>query len=395
MTTIRSDLSCRKTPLDATHRRLGARFSPFAGWEMPLCYGDEREEHLAVRTRAGLFDLFHTGEITVSGSQAAKALDHALVGHISALAVGRAQYTMICADDGGVIDDLIIYRTGEQEFLVAANASNAETVLSELTTRAASYPGSEVRDDRDTYALIAIQGPAAAAILAPVSSANMDRLKYYSVVHGTVAGTDAIIARTGYTGEDGFELYVSADAAESLWEALTAAGASRGLVPAGTSCRNTLRLEAGMPRYGHELTTATTPYDAGRGWVVRFDKVTNNGRFIGRDALVKAAEAARMSRSRSLIGLMAEGCRVPLADHAVVNESGAKIGEVTSGAFSPTLGKPIAMAYVDTRHVRRLNHVTVDIYGTYEPCQVVALPFYKRTRSLSPLIGTPADASHA
>lgn len=386
--TTGSDAPLRATPLDAVHRRLGAITGPFAGWEMPLRYGNEREEHIAVRTRAGLFDLFHTCEITVSGPQAAEALDHALVGSISALDAGRALYTMICAEDGGVLDDLIVYRTGDHAYLIAANARNAETALAELTARTAPYPGAKVRDDRDTYALIAIQGPEAAAILAPLSGAGLERLQYYGVMHGTVAGTAALIARTGYTGEDGFELYVPADAAEALWDILTEAGNSRGLVPAGMSCRDTLRIEAGMPRYGQELTASTTPFDAGRGWVVHFNKTTNNGRFIGRDALIKAAELARKSPPRKLVGLVAEGDQGPCTGFPVVNEKGTRVGEVTSGALSPTLGQPIAIAYLDTAHAQTGTHVAVDIGGEHEPYRVVALPFYKR-----PSCTTPAPAS--
>jgi aminomethyltransferase len=365
----------RQTPLDAVHRRLGATIAPFAGWDMPLRYGSEREEHLAVRSRAGLFDLSHMGEIVVTGPQAAAALDHALVGNLSALAVHRARYTMICAEDGGILDDLIVYRTGEQEYLVVANAANAGTVLRELTGRAAGFAGAEVRDDRDAYALVAVQGPRAAGILATLTDAALDGLKYYACLPGTVAGTPALIARTGYTGEDGFELFVAPEAAEPLWEALTAAGAGDGLVPAGLSCRDTLRLEAGMPLYGHELTASTTPFDAGLGRVVKFDKA---GAFVGREALAKAAEAE--APARRLVGLVAEGRRVPRAGFAVVDGAGAPVGEVTSGAPSPTLGKPIAMAYVDTAHAEPGTRLAVDIRGSHEPHEVVALPFYKRAR---------------
>jgi aminomethyltransferase len=364
----------RKTPLDAVHRRLGATIAPFAGWDMPLRYGSEREEHLAVRSRAGLFDLSHMGEIAVTGPAAGAALDHALVGNLSALAVNRARYTMICAEDGGILDDLIVYRTGEREYLVVANAANAEAVLRELTARAAGFDGAEVRDDRDAYALVAVQGPRAAGILASLTDAALDGLKYYACLPGTVAGTDALIARTGYTGEDGFELFVAPEAAEGLWAALTSAGAGHGLVPAGLSCRDTLRLEAGMPLYGHELTASTTPFDAGLGRVVKFDKA---GGFVGREALAKAAGSAA---SRSLVGLVAEGRRVPRAGFAVVDGSGAPVGEVTSGAPSPTLGKPVAMAYVDVAHAAPGTRLAVDIRGSHEAHEVVALPFYKRAR---------------
>ncbi|AZK96655.1 MULTISPECIES: glycine cleavage system aminomethyltransferase GcvT [Streptomyces] len=366
----------RRTALDALHRSLGATMTDFAGWDMPLRYASEREEHQAVRTRAGLFDLSHMGEITVSGPQAVALLDYALVGNISTVGPGRARYTMICREDGGILDDLIVYRTGDTEYLVVANAGNAQTVLDALTERSAGFDA-EVRDDRDAYALIAVQGPEAPGILKSVTDADLDGLKYYAGLPGTVAGVPALIARTGYTGEDGFELFVAPEHAEGLWRALTEAGADAGLVPCGLSCRDTLRLEAGMPLYGHELTTALTPFDAGLGRVVKFEK---EGDFVGRKALEAAAERAAGTPPRTLVGLVAQGRRVPRAGYPVVAD-GAVIGEVTSGAPSPTLGKPIAMAYVDAAHAAPgTAGVGVDIRGAHEPYEVVALPFYRRQK---------------
>ncbi|MGA5131931.1 glycine cleavage system aminomethyltransferase GcvT [Streptomyces olivoreticuli] len=369
----------RRTALDALHRALGATMTDFAGWDMPLRYGSERDEHLAVRTRAGLFDLSHMGEITVTGPQAAALLDHALVGNIGGVAVGRARYTMICREDGGILDDLIVYRLedeGYPKYMVVANASNAQVVLDALTERAAGFDAA-VRDDRDAYALLAIQGPESPGILKSLTDADLDGLKYYAGLPGTVAGVPALIARTGYTGEDGFELFVAPADAEKLWQALTDAGAGAGLVPCGLSCRDTLRLEAGMPLYGHELTTATTPFDAGLGRVVKFDK---EGDFVGREALAAAAERAESNPPRKLVGLIATGRRVPRAGYPVV-VGGEVVGEVTSGAPSPTLGKPIAIAYVDAAHsAPGTNDVSVDIRGSHEPYEVVALPFYKRQR---------------
>ncbi len=370
----------RLTALDAVHRALGATMTDFAGWDMPLRYGSEREEHLAVRNQAGLFDLSHMGEITLTGPQAGELLDHALVGFVSALGVNRARYTMICAPDGGILDDLIVYRTGETEFLVVANASNAQVVLDALTERAAGFDA-VVSDDRDAYALIAIQGPEATGILAPLTEADLPALKYYTALPTTVAGRPALLARTGYTGEDGFELFVAPGDAVALWEALSAAGAGAGLVPCGLSCRDTLRLEAGMPLYGHELATSLTPFDAGLGRVVRFDKTTNGGDFVGRVALEKAAAEAAAQPPRVLVGLVSPGRRVPRAGMNVVSATdGTVIGSITSGAPSPTLGKPIAMAYVDAAHAEPGSTVAVDVRGTHEPVGVVALPFYKRAR---------------
>ncbi|MFG2028314.1 glycine cleavage system aminomethyltransferase GcvT [Streptomyces sp. NPDC048825] len=376
-----SSTTPRRTALDALHRSLGATMTDFAGWDMPLRYGSERDEHLAVRTKAGLFDLSHMGEITVTGPEASALLDYALVGNLGSVKVGRARYTMICREDGGILDDLIVYRLGETEagsshYMVVANASNAQIVLDALAERAAGFDA-DVRDDRDAYALLAVQGPESPGILKSLTEADLDGLKYYAGLPGTVAGVPALIARTGYTGEDGFELFVAPADAEKLWQALTEAGSSVGLVPCGLSCRDTLRLEAGMPLYGHELSTSLTPFDAGLGRVVKFEK---EGDFVGREALTEAASRAQENPPRVLVGLIAEGRRVPRAGYAVVTD-GKVIGEVTSGAPSPTLGKPIAMAYVDAAHsAPGTPGVGVDIRGSHEPYEVVALPFYKRQK---------------
>jgi aminomethyltransferase len=334
---------------------------------MPLRYTSEREEHQAVRTRAGLFDLSHMGEITVTGPQAGQALDHALVGHLSALAVGRARYTMICAPDGGILDDLIVYRLAEQEYMIVANASNAQVVLDAVTGGAAGFEAS-VRDDREAYCLLAVQGPRSPEILASLTDADLDGLKYYAGLPGTVAGVSALIARTGYTGEDGFELFVDAADAVALWKALAAVD---GVVPAGLAARDSLRLEAGMPLYGNELTRETTPFEAGLGRVVKLDKAVD---FVGKAAL---AAQAQTPAGRRLVGLVARGRRAPRKGYQVVAPDGTPCGVVTSGAPSPTLGTPIAMAYLDSG-VEEAG-LAVDVRGRQEPVDVVALPFYKRS----------------
>lgn len=376
-----SSTELRRTALDALHRSLGATMTDFAGWDMPLRYGSERDEHNAVRTGAGLFDLSHMGEITVTGPQASRFLDHALVGNIGTVKPGRARYTMICREDGGILDDLIVYRlddteAGSPRYLVVANASNAQVVLDALVERSAGFDA-EVRDDRDAYALLAVQGPESPGILQSLTDTDLEGMKYYAGQPGTVAGVPALIARTGYTGEDGFELFVKPEHAVELWQALTGAGEGVGLIPCGLSCRDTLRLEAGMPLYGHELSASLTPFDAGFGRVVKFEK---EGDFVGRAALAEAAARAERTPPRTLVGLVAEGRRVPRAGYAVV-AGGEVIGEVTSGAPSPTLGRPIAMAYVDVAHAAPgTAGVGVDIRGSHEPYEVVALPFYKRQK---------------
>jgi aminomethyltransferase len=376
----------RRTPLTGVHERLGATLTGFAGWQMPLRYGSETAEHNAVRTAAGLFDLSHMGEIAVTGSDAAAALDYALVGQPSALAPGRARYTMICAPDGGILDDLIVYRLAEDEFLVVANAANTEVVFRELEARAgADGLGSrhaQVTDLTDDYALIALQGPSAARILAPITDADLTAVKYYASYPATVAGCRLLLARTGYTGEDGFELFARPQDARPLWEALTAAGAADGLVPAGLAARDTLRLEAGMPLYGNELGPDVTPYDAGLGRVVKLGKP---GDFVGRAALAKRAAA---EPERELVGLAGQTRRIPRHGYPVLWD-GVATGTVTSGAPSPTLGRPIAMAYVEAdvaRQARQADEegkpgrLAVDVRGSAEPAVLMPLPFYQRLR---------------
>ncbi|HEY6278602.1 MAG TPA: glycine cleavage system aminomethyltransferase GcvT [Streptosporangiaceae bacterium] len=367
----------RSTPLREVHERLGASMTDFAGWLMPLRYGSETAEHRAVRGAAGLFDLSHMGEIAVTGRDAAAALDYALVGQPSALAPGRARYTMICAPDGGILDDLIVYRLAEAELLVVANAANTAVVLAALTDRAAGHDA-RVEDRTSDYALVAIQGPHASRILASLTDIPLDGLRYYASHRAVVAGRPVLLARTGYTGEDGFELFTSPADAEPVWLALTAAGGADGLVPAGLAARDTLRLEAGMPLYGNELTAQLTPFEAGLGRVVAFGKP---GDFVGRAALAERAEAGPV---QVLSGLTIGSRRVPRHGYQVLWD-GQPGGTVTSGAPSPTLGVPIAMAYLDPGVARQAEaaegaKLAVDIRGTAEPAQLVSLPFYRRPR---------------
>lgn len=385
----------RPTPLRDVHAGLGAALVPFAGWLMPLRYRSETAEHNAVRTAAGLFDLSHMGEIMVSGPTAAAALDYALVGHLSTLTPGRARYTMICAADGGVLDDLIVYRLAEDEYLVVANAANTDVVYQQLRQRAEESnahgpaakqaPGSVVSNATLDYALIAIQGPRAVAILSRCTDAPFAELKYYAAMRAVVAGMQMLLARTGYTGEDGFELFCRPEQAASVWSALAEAGADDGLIPAGLAARDTLRLEAGMPLYGNELSRDVTPYEAGLGRVVKLDKPSD---FVGRDALAARAEAGPR---RTLIGLVARSRRIPRHGYPVLLGRQV-IGTVTSGAPSPTLGRPIAMAYVEPGPADGLRaaaardekdspaRLAVDVRGHAELVDYTQLPFYRRAR---------------
>ncbi|WP_131099974.1 glycine cleavage system aminomethyltransferase GcvT [Streptomonospora litoralis] len=361
----------RTTPLHDIHQRAGATLVDFAGWEMPLRYSGERAEHTAVRETAGLFDLSHMGEIHITGPQAADLLDYALVGHLSKVTPGRARYTMITAADGGVLDDLIVYRLADEEYLVVANAANADSVLTALSERAPGFDAL-VEDRSPDYALIAVQGPAAAAILAPLTDADLDTIKYYAGYNHEVAGRPVLLARTGYTGEDGFEIFLTpGDDAPAVWDALLKAGEPHGLIPAGLSARDTLRLEAGMPLYGNELDAETTPFEANLGRVVKLDKP---GDFVGREALQRVADTGP---HRRLVGLVGRGRR-PLRKDNTVLLDGAPVGAVTSGAPSPTLDKPVAMAYIDSGADPAAGELAVDVRGRHEAVDVVDLPFYRR-----------------
>ncbi|KJL46944.1 Aminomethyltransferase [Microbacterium hydrocarbonoxydans] len=364
----------RYTPLRERHEALGASFTDFGGWQMPVRYTSDLAEHHAVRKSAGIFDISHMAEFTIRGAGAADYLDYALAGRLSALAVGKAKYSLLLAETGGIIDDVIVYRLQDDDFLIISNAGNRDAVREALSARTGSYDVSVV-DVSDDYALIAVQGPNAEAILAATHGINEVSVpwaeqKYYAWATATYAGKPLLLARTGYTGEDGFELLVAAEDATSLWDAALAAGEPHGLVPAGLAARDTLRLEAGMPLYGHELSLDTKPAQAGLGRVV----VTTKENFVGKDGVDAAADAA------VLVGLEASGKRAGRAGYAVVSEDGAVLGEITSGALSPTLGHPIAMAYVTPSSAEEGTAVFLDVRGTRIPATVTALPFYRRTK---------------
>jgi aminomethyltransferase len=371
----------RYSPLHARHVAAGASFTDFAGWRMPVRYSSDLAEHHAVRTAAGLFDLSHMAEIVILGPEAADALDYALAGRISAVAIGQAKYSLLLGREGGIVDDLVAYRTGDDRFLIVANASNREVVAEQLRERCSPFD-CQVFDESDDVALIAIQGPKAYEILSQVPGVNvpgLDELKYYWSTPGTFkpAGEqhEMLIARTGYTGEDGFELYVAPNVAPLLWDAILDTGEGAGLVPAGLASRDTLRLEAGMPLYGHELGLDTYPSQAGLGRVVT---LTKEGDFVGRAAV----EAGASSGARVLVGLVSEGKRAGRAGYEVYTtpdpELEAPIGAITSGALSPTLGYPIAMAYVEPTSASDGARLFIDVRGTRVPASVVSLPFYKR-----------------
>ena len=364
------DAPLHETPAADAHRRLGARLIEFGGWLMPVQYGSIVEEHRAVRGGVGLFDLSHMGELYVEGPEAGAALASALVSDPPSLAIGRAHYSMICAPDGGIIDDLIVYRLADARFLVVANASNAAVVSDALAERIKGFKA--VLDDRSlATGLLAVQGPGAAEVLAQLTDVDLSSLRYYAAAEGSVAGVPGLIARTGYTGEDGFEVFIDTTSTAGLWDVLLDAVLAHGGLPVGLGARDTLRLEAGMPLYGNELDRTTNPYQAGLGRVVKLEKL---GAFVGRAALEKVA---RDGPARRLVGLIVEGRGI--ARHGYPVWSGERrTGVVTSGTQSPTLGVPIAMAYVSPDDAAPGTVVDVEIRDARVPARVVALPFYRR-----------------
>ncbi len=358
------------TPLLDRHEALGAKIVDFAGWLMPIQYAGILEEHRATRNAAGLFDLSHMGELVVEGPEAGVALAAALVTDPPSLAIGRAHYSMICAEDGGILDDLIVYRLADERFMVVANAGNARVVSDALAARLEKFKA--VLDDRSlATGLVAVQGPRSLDVLGPLTDLDLAAIHYYGIAEGTVAGVAALVARTGYTGEDGFEVFVETRHVGQVWDVMLGAGRPHGLVPVGLGARDTLRLEAGMPLYGNELDRRTNPYEAALGRVVKLGK---RGPFVGREALEKVA---RDGTTRRLVGLVLRERGIARHGYPVL-VGGAPAGVVTSGTMSPTLGAPIAMAYVPTAHAEPGTMLAVEIRGTPVAAEVVPLPFYKR-----------------
>ncbi|MDR2379099.1 MAG: glycine cleavage system aminomethyltransferase GcvT [Bifidobacteriaceae bacterium] len=354
------------SPLDQAHRAAGARFTDFGGWRLPLRFASELAEHHAVRGAAGLFDLSHMAQLEVAGPQAGDGLDYALLAEHSQMPIGRAAYSMALSEDGGVIDDLIVYRLGEERFFIIANAANRAAVVEALTDRLTGFRAvlTDLTADR---ALIAVQGPASARIALAAGFAVAAELGYYRAVETVWRGWPVVVARTGYTGEDGFEIACPRAAAEVAWQALLAAGGPLGLVPCGLAARDTLRLEAGMPLHGHELDRQTTPFEGGQGAFARPKKVD----FVGKSALAARPVAKR------LVGLAGQGRQAARAGYAVAID-GERRGRVTSGALSPTLGHPIALAFIEGPAPAVGTAVEIDIRGRPARYEVTKLPFYRK-----------------
>jgi aminomethyltransferase len=362
----------RHTPLHANHLALGARMVPYAGYEMPVQYSSIIDEHRTVRSAVGLFDLSHMGELHLSGPEALAFTRYAVVSDPGLLEPGQAQYSMLCATDGGIIDDLIVYRV-EDGYLIVCNAANHDAVLAQLESLSAHGDFDvHLADRSDETALIAPQGPRAAELLGRLTDVDLTALGNYRSIQGRVAGTECLIARTGYTGEDGFELFCAARRAPRLWDALMSTGQDLGLQPCGLGSRDTLRLEAGMPLYGNELDRSVNPYEANLGRVVKLEK----GEFVGRGAL---AAVQQTGPQRRLVGLVMRDEAIARHGYPVLID-GTEAGQVTSGTLSPTLGERIAMAYLPAADAVLGGAVEVLIRERPHPAEQVKLPFYRRPK---------------
>lgn len=360
----------KKTPLYDVHLASGAKVIEFGGWLMPVQYSGILEEHRAVRTAAGLFDVSHMGEVAVNGPEAAYFINCLVTNDISLLHINQAMYSPMCYPDGTVVDDLLIYRLGEQEYLLVINAGNIEKDLAWIEQQADGFQ-LELKNLSAAMAQLALQGPKAAQILQTLVCSDLQTLKYYWFWQGmNINGISCLISRTGYTGEDGFELYCPAEAAAPLWQILLQAGAEYGLIPVGLGARDTLRFEAALPLYGHELSDQITPLEAG---LDMFVKLAKDG-FTGSEAL---AAQKQKGVTRKIVGLEMTGRGIARAGYTCV-AGGKAIGTVTSGSFSPTTGKNLALALLDIDYIQPGTAIGVEIRGSVVDAVVVKKPFYRR-----------------
>jgi aminomethyltransferase len=348
---------------------LHGKIAPFAGFEMPIEYSGILAEHRAVRSAMGLFDLSHMGEFIVTGSDALSSVDRIVTNRVSDLAPGEIRYTPMCLDDGGIIDDLLVYRFADRVMLVV-NASNIDKDFAWITGRLDG--NATCRNASDEYSLIAVQGPSAAELVQSVTEGDVMSVRYYNFVEGSILGIPAIVSRTGYTGEDGFELYVENAEAPRVFDLLLQKGTPNGLVPAGLGARDTLRLEACLPLYGNDIDQTTNPIEAGLGWTVKLD-----GRsFIGGDALLAVKDGIL---ARKLVAFKMQDRAIARAG-ARVYVDGDSIGTVTSGSFSPSFSIGVGMAYVDSAHAAAGTDVSIEVREQLHPATVVNKPFYRRTK---------------
>ena len=356
----------RKTPLYDRHTAAGGKLVPFAGWLLPVQYSGVIAEHRAVRTGCGLFDVSHMGELLLRGPDALANLNRLMTNDFSGMADGQARYSPMCYEDGGVVDDLIVYRCSDTAWLAVVNASNIGKDRDWMTAHLAG--DCTLEDLSDQTAQLALQGPGAEALLRTLT-ADLPAKNYTAVLHGTVDGRPCLVSRTGYTGEDGVEIYLASGDAPRLWRLLMENGRDEGLIPCGLGARDTLRLEASMPLYGHEMDDAITPKEAGLGMFVKMDKED----FIGKKAI-----EARGPLTRRRVGLKVTG-RGIVREHQPVYADGKQIGVTTSGTHCPYLGYPVAMALLDIAYKEPGTAVEVDVRGRRVAAEIVKLPFYKRS----------------
>ena len=357
-------------PLHHFHAEQGARFVPFSGWEMPVQYTGILEEHTIVRASAGLFDVSHMGEFYVSGKDAAPFLDRLLVNAIATIAVGKAVYSPMCAEDGGVVDDLIVYRIAEDAFLVCVNAGNIEKDFDWFSQQAERWRlDVRVENQSENYALLALQGPKAETILQSAGFASVGKLKKFEHAEARFSDTTIRVARTGYTGEDGFEIYLAPEIAERFARLLMEQGRPHGMLPCGLGCRDSLRLEAGYPLYGHELSDTISPLEAELGWTVKWQKED----FIGKEAL---ARQKKNGLSRRVVYFVLEGRRIAREGAEVVNADGKSVGRVLSGTLSPMLGSPIGSALISTKDAGDAP-LFVDLRGNRSALKIKKPPLHE------------------
>ena len=361
----------KHTPLYEAHISIGARMVEFAGWQMPLQYSGHVQEHMAVRQAAGLFDVSHMGEIEIRGADALALVQHVTTNDASKLEDNQVQYSTLTSTDGRVLDDLLVYRINSDYFLLVVNAGGADSDFNWIENHAGAL-NVEVHNTSDGFALLALQGPRAEQVLQELTDHMLDRIPYYWSQRVMVDGVDCRVSRTGYTGEDGFEILCEPADARHLWNRLLVIGQDLGLIPCGLAARNTLRLEAAFRLYGHDMDQTTTPLEAGLGWVVKLAK----GDFIGRDALVRQKQEGLM---RKLVGFEVLD-RAPARDGYPVVIGDEQVGVVTSGSPAPFLKKNIGFAYLPTQHTSLGAEFFVAIRGRNVPARVVETPFYKRDR---------------
>jgi aminomethyltransferase len=373
--TAATGAALKRTALNAIHRDLGARMVDFAGWDMPVEYSGIVEEHVAVRTRAGLFDVSHMGEIDIRGPGALALVQHVTSNDASHLKIDQAHYSALMYPNGAAVDDCLVHRFAEDHFFLCVNASNSDRDFDWISRH--NRFDAEARDVSADYSQLALQGPRAVTVMAKVTDADLGNLKYYWFTRAACAGVPGLVARTGYTGEDGFEFYFAPAESERVWYALIEAGEPEGLIPAGLGARNTLRLEAGMALYGHELDEDTTVLEANLGWITKLDK----DEFLGRDALVQQKE---QGTRKKLVGFEMTDRNIA-RDGYPVWSGNQRVGQVTSGSPAPFLKKNIGMAYIEAKAARAGlaepgQTVEIEIRGRRAPARVVALPFYKRAK---------------